>query len=124
MLNSLKLFSENLTYDELPAPHEILDEKGINNAFAIFKRYPTKKQLETLNVLTEHTGRLIPTIGGTLLFGLNRLKLYPDSMIRCARFKGTTKEKIIDHQEIVSSLSSAIPEVLAFIEKHTHTLKE
>ncbi|CCB86253.1 ATP-binding protein [Parachlamydia acanthamoebae] len=119
MLNSLKLFSENRAYDELPSPKGVLDKEAIEKAFAIVKKYPTKKQLEALNILTEHLGKSINTNGGTLLFGLNRLTLFPDALIRCARFKGITKEKIIDSQEITSSLPFAIGEVLAFIEKNT-----
>ncbi len=119
MLNSLKLFSENRTYDELPSPKGILDDEAIKKAFAIVQKFPTKKQLEALNILTEHLGKSINTNGGTLLFGLNRLILFPDALIRCARFKGITKEKIIDSLEITSSLPFAIGEVLAFIEKNT-----
>lgn len=119
MLSSLKLFSENRTYDELPSPKGILDEEAIEEAFAIIKKHPTNKQLEALNILTEHLGKSINTNGGTLLFGLNRLILFPDALIRCARFKGTDKEKIIDSQEITSSLPFTIGEALAFIEKNT-----
>ncbi|KAF3362451.1 Uncharacterized protein PHSC3_000991 [Chlamydiales bacterium STE3] len=119
MLNSLKLFSENRTYDELPSPKGILDEEAIEKSFAIVKKCPTKKQLAALNVLTEHLGKSINTNGGTLLFGLNRLTLFPDALIRCARFKGINKERIIDSREITSSLPFAVGEALAFIEKNT-----
>jgi predicted HTH transcriptional regulator len=61
------------------------------------------------------------THGGVLLFGLNRDTLYPDALIRCARFKGLAKEKIIDSVEIVCSLPLAVDEVIAFIEKNTST---
>ncbi len=121
MLSSLKLFSENRSYDELPSPKGILDEKAIEKAFAVVKKHPTKKHLEALNVLTEHLGKSITTNGGALLFGLNRLSLYPDALIRCARFKGVTKEKIIDSVEITSSLPLAVEETIAFIEKNTRT---
>lgn len=120
MLNSLKLFSENRCYDELPSPKGILDEKAIVKAFAIVKKHPSQKHLETINVLTEHLGKSITTNGGVLLFGLNRLNLFPDGLIRCARFKGLTKEKIIDSQEIISSLPLAVEEVITFIEKNTY----
>lgn len=122
MLSSLKLFSENRSYDELPSPKGILDEKAIEKSFAIVKKYPTRKHLEALNILTEHLGKSITTNGGALLFGLNRSILYPDALIRCARFKGFTKEKIIDSLEITSSLPLAIEEVIAFIEKNTQII--
>ncbi len=66
MLSSLKLFSENRSYDELPSPKGILDEEAIKKAFAIVQKYPTKKHLETLNVLTEHLGKSITTNGGSI----------------------------------------------------------
>lgn len=119
MLNSLKLFSENRTYDELPAPKGLIDEKSINEAFAIVKKHPTKKHQESLSILTEHLGKSTATNGGILLFGHNRLALFPDAIIRCARFKGVTKEKIIDQQEITAFLPFAVSEILTFIEKHT-----
>jgi ATP-dependent DNA helicase RecG len=75
--------------------------------------------LESLNILTEHLGRSITTNGGAILFGSNRSTLFPDAIIRCARFKGLTKEKIIDSQEMTSALPLAIGEVLRFIEKNT-----
>ncbi|HEY4831496.1 MAG TPA: ATP-binding protein [Waddliaceae bacterium] len=121
MLRSLKLFSENRSYDELPSPKGILDEKAIEKAFTVVRKHPTKKHLEALNVLTEHLGKSITTNGGALLFGLNRVALYPDALIRCARFKGLTKEKIIDNVEITSSLPLAVEETITFIEKNTRT---
>ncbi len=121
MLEALKLFSENRTYDELPAPKGVINESAIEQAFAAVKKTPTKKHLEALNILTEHIGRSIPTIGGVLLFGDNRLVLFPDAVIRCARFKGTTKEKIIDQKDILSFPPLAISEILAFIERNTQT---
>jgi predicted HTH transcriptional regulator len=121
MLRSLKLFSENRSYDELPSPKGVLDTKAVEEAFAFIQRHPSEKQLESLGVFTEHLGTSVMTHGGVLLFGLNRLTLYPDALIRCARFKGLIKEKIIDSMEVTSSLPSAVDEVITFIEKNTST---
>lgn len=121
MLGSLKLFSENRSYDELPSPKGILDKKAVEMAFAFIQKNPSEKQLEAIGVLTEHLGKSIMTHGGVLLFGLNRDALYPDALIRGARFKGLTKEKIIDSIEITCNLPLAIEEVIAFIEKNTST---
>ncbi|MBS0622300.1 MAG: putative DNA binding domain-containing protein [Verrucomicrobia bacterium] len=119
LLNSLKLFAENRTYDELPSPKGILDEKAIKTSFEIVKKHPTQKHLEALNILTEHFYKQIPTVGGILLFGSNRSRLYPDALIRCARFRGITKEKIIDQQDFSSHLPVVIHEILSFIAKNT-----
>lgn len=119
--DSLKLFSENRTYDELPSPKGIIDETAVKNAFSIVRKQPTKKTLQSIGIFTEHIGTCIPTIGGTLLFGSNRLDLFPDAMIRCARFGGITKEKIIDQQDFSSSPPLALREILSFIERNTRT---
>lgn len=121
MLNSLKLFSENRSYDELPSPKGVLDKKAVGEAFSFIQKHPSEKQLEALGILTVHLGKSIMTHGGVLLFGINRQTLYPDAQIRCARFKGLTKEKIIDSAEITCSLPLAVEEVITFIEKHTFT---
>lgn len=121
MLSSLKLFSENRSYDELPSPKGVLDKKAVEEAFSSVQKNPSEKQLEAVGVLTEHLGKSIMTHGGVLLFGLNRDILYPDALIRCARFKGLTKENIIDSVEIAYSLPLAVDGVIAFIEKNTST---
>jgi len=96
-----------------------IQENAVKEAFLTVKKHPTLKQLEALNVFTKHLGKSSPTIGGILLFGKNRLEFFPDAIIRCARFRGVTKEKIIDQQEISSSLPFLVFEILAFIEKNT-----
>ena len=121
MLSSLRLFSENRSYDELPSPKGVLDRKAVEKAFSFVQRNPSEKQLEAVGVLTEHLGKSIMTHGGVLLFGLNHDTLYPDALIRCARFKGVGKEKIIDSIEIACSLPLAIDKVIAFIERNTST---
>lgn len=121
MLSALKLFSENRSYDELPSPKGILDKEAVKKAFIFVQRNPSEKQLEAVGVFTEHLGKSIMTHGGVLLFGFNRDTLYPDALIRCARFKGLAKEKIIDSVEIAGSLPLAVDEVIAFIEKNTST---
>jgi predicted HTH transcriptional regulator len=63
-------------------------------AFAIVKKQPTKNHLESLKILTGHLGKSINTNRGKLLFVLNRLTLFPDSLIRCARFKGLKKKTL------------------------------
>ncbi len=121
MLESLKLFSENRTHDESPSLKGIIDENAIKQSFALVKKEPTRKHLEAFSVYTDHLGKSIPTVGGILLFGQNRLNLFPDAIIRCARFKGVTKEKIIDHMETSSFPPFAIQEIITFIERNTQT---
>jgi ATP-dependent DNA helicase RecG len=58
-------------------------------------------------------------LGGILLFGKQRTDHFPDSVIRCARFQGSTKERIIDSADVRSPLPSAIDEVITFVERNT-----
>ena len=57
----------------------------------------TRSNLETLRLLTPHQGRLVPTVGGMLLFGRNRLDHLPAAWIQAGRFAGTDKATILDY---------------------------
>lgn len=56
--------------------------------------------------------------GGILLFGYNRLKWLPDSLIRCVCFAGIGRNDIVDQKDIASSLIDAVDEAIAFIHRH------
>lgn len=118
-ISSLKLFATNKTYDELPCSKGVLDQSQIQTAFGWVNKYPTEKTCEMLGIYSNHNGNICPSIGGVLLFSMHRIKLFPDSIIRCARFKGSNKEKIIDQTEIFAPLPFVISEVIAFIERNT-----
>jgi ATP-dependent DNA helicase RecG len=63
-------------------------------------------------------GRLVPTIGGVLLFGRDRERHFPDAWVQCGRFAGTTKNTILDHNEIHEHLPIAVEHGIEFIKKH------
>ncbi len=119
MISALKLFASNLTYDELPSLGGDVNWESVKQAFSWVKKTPNEKTCEALGVFSSRSGQLSPTIGGILLFDLNRFKLLPDSIVRCARFDGITKEKIIDQIEIKVPLPFAVDEVIHFIERNT-----
>src|SRR5262249_16314293 len=60
----------------------------------------------------------VPTAGGMILFGKDRLKYFPDAWIQVGRFAGHTKTKIFDTQQITSYPILAIDEVMNFVKKH------
>ena len=60
----------------------------------------------------------MPTVGGLLLFGKDRLAVFPDARIRAAVFGGTDRTRIVDAQDITSHLPTAVEEVLAFIQRN------
>ncbi len=77
-----------------------------------------EKELLTLKLLAPVQGRLVPTVGGVLLFGRDREEHFPDAWIQCGRFAGTTKNVIFDHTEIHEHLPIAVERVIEFIKKH------
>lgn len=119
MFSALKLFSMNLTFDELPQIKGRIDWPFAKNAFKRVKKNITEKTAENLGIVSTHSGKSYPTTGGILLFGANRLELFPDSIIRCARFAGSTREKILDQTEIVSYLPVAVQEAITFVNRNT-----
>lgn len=63
----------------------------------------------TLKLITGYQGRNVPTIGGLLLFGVDRFERFPD----------VDKRNILDSAEIRSPLPSAPEDLQAFLKKHT-----
>lgn len=118
MLDSLRLLAKKITYDELPHPQGHLDAEVMKNVFEWVGKRPTAQALENLGVETSRSGKKYPTNGGIILFGVNRLQLFPDSQVRCARFAGSTREKILDQIDIDSPLPLAADLVIAFIERN------
>jgi ATP-dependent DNA helicase RecG len=118
MLDSLRLLAKKISYDELPHPHGKLDMEVIKKVFEWVGKRPTAQALENLGIETSRSGKKYPTNGGVLLFGSNRLQLFPDSLIRCARFAGSNREKILDQTDINASLPLAADLIIAFIERN------
>lgn len=119
MLSALRLFASNLTYDELPTLKGEIDWDLVKEVFGWINKKPNEKTCEMLGIFSSRSGHVTPTIGGVLLFDKNRFVLLPDSIIRCARFEGTTKEKILDHIDIQAPLPFAVEEIIRFIERNT-----
>ncbi|MFZ4099927.1 MAG: ATP-binding protein [Chlamydiia bacterium] len=121
LLLSLRLVSRNRTFDESPQPGGRIDEPTVEKTFKDAGRSWTEQSIATLGIYTEHLGRKCATVGGTLLFDPDRLKFFPDSLIRCARFSGASKEHILDQRDIEAPLVQSIDEALLFIERNTRS---
>jgi predicted HTH transcriptional regulator len=74
--------------------------------------------LQTLKIVTNYQGRIVPTIGEILLFGADRLNHYPDAWIQAGRFAGNDRRRILDSTEVRAYLPGAAEEVIAFLRKH------
>lgn len=120
LLAEMRRFAGGESFDEGPLPAlrpEAVDFRVAAECFAPVRTL-TRANLETLRLLTPHQGRLVPTVGGVLLFGRDRLAHFPDAWIQAGRFGGTDKAVILDHADIRAPLVGAVEEAVAFVEKH------
>jgi predicted HTH transcriptional regulator len=121
LVDELRRFSRGEAFDEQPMPgldSEALDFRAASESFAGLRKL-APRDLETLRLVTEHQGRKVPTVGGTLLFGRDRDRHFPDAWIQAGRFAGDDKSRILDRAEIRSLPVRAIEETIAFVEKHS-----
>jgi len=116
----------NLSYDEEAMPDinpDTLDVRVASGLFAGFRDWNDSVP-ETLRLVTQHQGRLVPTVGGMLLFGLVRERYFPDAWIQCGRFRGTNKSDILDQQDINDHLPLALEKAFDFVKKHASRAAE
>jgi ATP-dependent DNA helicase RecG len=107
-------------FDEQPLPDldsEAIDFRAASESFASLRAL-TKKDLETLRLVTKHQGRKVPTAGGILLFATDREREFPDAGIQAGRFDGTDKSRILDQSAIHSLPLQAVEDAIAFVQKH------
>ena len=120
LIGELRRTAEGITFDELPMPELSIADLDMDAAQAAFgENRPLDEQaLLTLKLLARHQKRLVPTKGGILLFGRQRIEHFPDAWIQCGRFFGTEKIDIFDHIDIDVPLPKALDEVMLFLKKH------
>lgn len=109
------------SYDEQPASEfnsEAIDFRAASEYFAELRTL-RRKDLETLGVVTRHQGRIVPTIGGMLLFGKERMLIAPDAWIQAGRFDGTDKAHLVDRAEFREYPVTAMEHAIAFVERNT-----
>jgi len=120
LVAEMQRYARGEAYDEQPMPEldsEAIDFRAASESFADVRKL-RRRDLETLRLVTAHQGHKVPTIGGVLLFGQNRLAHFPDAWIQAGRFQGTDKGTIIDHVDLKMPLVQAIDQAVAFVEKH------
>ena len=120
LINELKRSTTGETFDEQTMPTLSIDDLDLDIAQRLFgsERPLTEETLQTLRLLAQDQGRLVPTKGAVLLFGKNRNRHFPDAWIQCGRFIGTDKARIFDHVEIHANLPSCVEEIMSFLKKH------
>ena len=121
-LQTLKNISRNIYFDELPyvqgKPSD-LDWYVIEDLFKKVGKKITTQSAKSLGLLGEQGKKDVPSQGGIILFGKNRSKLFPEAKIRCARFLGNNREKILDQTDLETYLPLALDEAINFIQRNT-----
>lgn len=120
LIGEMRRSALNLSYDEEPMPElnpEVLDFRVASGLFAGLREW-NEHTPDTLRLITQHQGRLVPTIGGMLLFGSVRERYFPDAWVQCGRFAGTDKAHILDQRDIREYLPFALNEAFDFVRKH------
>ncbi len=122
-IEELRRWNRIESFDERIIPglnSEAIDFRAASELLAPYRQL-TSRSLSTLRIAAEHQGRQVPTIGGLLLFGKDRLSRFPDAWIQAGRFAGVNRARVLDSTEIRSYLPLAAEEAVAFARKHlTH----
>lgn len=122
-ISYLHRLAKQISFDEMPCVGASLNELDDDLILEILHPYYkniAKNHYKSIGLVAEHQNKFFPTYGGILLFGKNRFKWFPDSIIRCVCFGGTTREKIIDQKDITNNLIQAIEECIKFIYRHSN----
>ena len=122
IIEEIRRLSRNTFFDEQPCTEvnsEAIDFRAASEFFSEVSRPLNEARMMTLGLLVNRGGKNIPTRGAILLFGKNRRVIFPDAVIRCARFQGTGTERFLDQTEIDEYLPKAIETAISFIERHT-----
>ncbi len=126
-LQTLKNFARNKYFDELACIEQQVDDLDwhyIKDIFDQAGKKITPEHAHSIGITTSHNSKKFPSNGGIILFGKERLKIFPEAIIRCARFLGTTKTTFLDQLDIESYLPLALDETLKFIRRNTNMRAE
>jgi ATP-dependent DNA helicase RecG len=120
LIEEMRRYNQVSSFDEQPMPDlnsEAIDFRAASEFFKPIRKL-TPHGLQSLKLTTSYQGRIVPTIGGVLLFGAARLKHFPDAWVQVGRFAGSDRRRILDSTEVRSYLPGAAEEVIAFLRKH------
>ena len=120
LVAELRRASQGKSFDEQAMPEldsEALDFRVASECFAQVRKLK-RADLETLRLLVPHQHRLVPSIGGVLLFGRDTRAHFPDAWIQAGRFTGTDKTRIVDSAALHGPLPKVIQAAIEFVQKH------
>lgn len=108
------------SFDEEPMPEsnsEAVDFRVASECFAPVRAL-TRHNLHSLQLMARHQGREVATVAGTILFGVDRLKYFPDAYLRAGCFKGNDKSVILDSADITDYPVLAVEKSLQFVRRN------
>lgn len=120
LVAELRRASLGQAFDEQAMPgidSEALDFQVASECFAPVRKL-RRSDLETLRLLVPHQARLVPSIGGILLFGRDRGQPFPDAWIQAGRFAGTDRATIVDSAALKGPLPKIVEDGITFVHKH------
>lgn len=115
-----------VSFDEEALPElnsEALDFRLASECFAPVRKL-TRAHLRTLHLLVTHQRRDVPTVGGVLLFGKDRLTHFPDAWLRAGCFAGTDRSTIVDSSNLTGTPVHAVQDALRFVQRNTRRAVE
>jgi len=126
LISELQRVPSGISYDLTPCPDLSAADLDIAKARKLFAAAGMElddAKLSSLAVLIPFAGRVVPTLGGVILFGSEtaRATTCPDARVSCARFNGTDKVEFLDTLDIEGTVLDAITEVPRFIRRNTRT---
>jgi len=120
-IEEIKRFVRGGSFDEEPLPElstEAIDFRAASECFAPVRKLQ-RSDLRTLQLTIVHQHCEVPTVGGILLFGKDRQKVFPEAYLRAGCFAGTDRTTILDTADIRVHLPVAVDEALHFIKRNT-----
>jgi predicted HTH transcriptional regulator len=121
LIGELQRHGNNEVYDERPLvglDSEVIDFAAASRCFSELRRLRVQ-DLATLGLVAEHQGRRVPTVGGMVLFGRERLSRFPDAWIQAGRFVGTDRADLVDRADLTDFPVLAIEQAVGFVERNT-----
>lgn len=102
---SSALFAKKISFDELPCigtDKNSIDWEAVTKVFRSVDKKCTDEKAENMGLVVTDLHKPAASRGGIILFGKNRLREFPDAIIRCVCFLGTTKgnAEVLDHAEL------------------------
>jgi predicted HTH transcriptional regulator len=118
LIAELERSAKGIPFDRLPAAGATLEDLDTEPLARSLGRELDLRALQTLELVADDQGRLVPTNGGVLVACPRPERFFPFAWVQCARFRGPTKRDIWDQEEIYGPLPLAVDKVMRFLEQN------